>query len=101
MVMVTQQPGKIHTDALTQSDIVLSHRLTAKIDTDALGMLMQSYLRTGLDKQLEVLPQITGACLAIDDVNERIFPMQIRPRSSWHGGSAPKIMEDKKDPFAF
>tara|TARA_B100000315_G_scaffold251869_1_gene287488 strand:+ start:175 stop:1503 length:1329 start_codon:yes stop_codon:yes gene_type:complete len=101
MVMVTQQPGKIHTDALTQSDIVLSHRLTAKIDTDALGLLMQSYLRTGLDRQLEVLPQVTGACLAIDDVNERIFPMQIRPRSSWHGGSAPKIMEDKKDPFKF
>lgn len=101
MVMVTQQPGKIHTDALTQSDIVLAHRLTAKIDTDALGLLMQSYLRTGLDKQLELLPKNPGSCLAIDDVNERIFPMQIRPRSSWHGGSAPQIMEEKKDPFTF
>jgi len=101
MVMVTQQPGKIHTDALTQSDIVLAHRLTAKIDTDALGMLMQSYLRIGLDKQLQNLPKKTGTCLAIDDVNENIFPCQIRPRSSWHGGSAPKIIEEKKDPFTF
>ncbi|MBI4144029.1 hypothetical protein HY486_02180 [Candidatus Woesearchaeota archaeon] len=101
MVMVTQQPGKIHTDALTQSDIVLAHRITAKIDTDALGQLMQSYLRDSLDSELEKLPKTSGTCLAIDDVNERIFPMQIRPRSSWHGGSAPKIIEEKKNPFEF
>ena len=50
MVMATQQPGKIHTDAMTQSDVILAHRLTAKIDTDALGALLQSYLRSGLDK---------------------------------------------------
>jgi hypothetical protein len=43
LVLATQQPGKIHTDAMTQSDIILAHRLTAKIDTDALGSLLQSY----------------------------------------------------------
>jgi hypothetical protein len=99
MVLATQQPGKIHTDAMTQSDIILSHRLTAKIDTDALGNLMQSYLRTGLDKELENLPRVPGSCIAVDDVNERMYPMRIRPRFSWHGGSAPSILKEKKKIF--
>ncbi len=101
MVLVTQQPGKIHTDAMTQSDIILAHRLTAKIDTDALGSLLQSYLRTGLDKELANLPRVAGACIAVDDVNERMYPMRIRPRFSWHGGGAPGIMMEKKKAFEF
>ncbi|MBW3005124.1 ATP-binding protein [Candidatus Woesearchaeota archaeon] len=101
LVLATQQPGKIHTDAMTQSDIILAHRLTAKVDTDALGALLQSYLRTGLDQALENLPKVAGACLAVDDVNERMYPMRIRPRFSWHGGSAPNIIKEKKKIFEF
>jgi DNA helicase HerA-like ATPase len=101
MVMATQQPGKIHTDAMTQSDIILAHRLTAKIDTDALGALVQTYLRAGIDKELENLPRVPGTCLAMDDVNERIYPMRIRPRVSWHGGSAPGAVQVKKKIFEF
>ncbi len=101
MVMATQQPGKIHTDAMTQSDIILSHRLTAKVDTDALGALLQSYLRVGLDKELSNLPRVAGACIAVDDVNERMYPMRIRPRFSWHGGGAPGIIVEKKEAFKF
>jgi len=97
LLLSTQQPGKIHTDAMTQSDVVLAHRLTAKIDTDALGSLLQSYLRTGLDLEFAQLPKVPGACIAVDDVNERMFPMRVRPRFSWHGGSAPSLLtEDKK-----
>ncbi|MBI4142037.1 ATP-binding protein, partial [Candidatus Woesearchaeota archaeon] len=96
MLLATQQPGKIHTDAMTQSDIILSHRLTAKIDTDALASLLQSYLRTGLDNELANLPKVPGACIAVDDVNERMFPMRVRPRFSWHGGSAPSIVKEER-----
>ncbi len=99
LVLATQQPGKIHTDAMTQSDVILAHRLTAKVDTDALGSLLQTYLRTGLDKELDNLQRIAGACLAMDDVNERIFPMRVRPRRSWHGGGAPGIIQVKKSIF--
>ena len=101
MVLATQQPGKIHTDAMTQSDIILAHRLTAKIDTDALGALVQSYLRVGIDKELDNLPRVPGACLAMDDVNERIYPMRVRPRVSWHGGGAPGAIQVKKKIFEF
>lgn len=95
LVLATQQPGKIHTDAMTQSDVILSHRLTARIDTDALAGLMQSYLRKGLDVQLDSLPKVPGACIAVDDVAERMYPLRIRPRFSWHGGSAPDILKEE------
>jgi len=101
MLLSTQQPGKIHTDAMTQSDIVLAHRLTAKIDTDALGSLLQSYLKGSLDLELANLPRVAGACIVVDDVNERVYPMRVRPRFSWHGGSAPAIITDEKKPFEF
>ena len=101
MVLATQQPGKIHTDAMTQSDIVLAHRLTAKVDVDALGALMQSYLREGLDMSLKNLPSTPGAALVVDDANERMFPVQMRPRMSWHGGSAPGVLKEEKKGFDF
>jgi len=102
LVLATQQPGKIHTDVMTQSDIVLSHRLTAKIDVDALGMLMQSYMREGLDTQIDNLPRVKGAVVAFDDMNERMYAMRVRPRITWHGGEAPTAMPRKKQKgFAF
>ncbi len=96
LVLATQQPGKIHTDAMTQSDVILAHKLTAKVDTEALGSLMQSYLRKSLDVELQYLPGVPGACLAIDDVNEKIFPMRVKPKLSWHGGGAPDLLEQEK-----
>lgn len=101
LVLASQQPGKIHTDVMTQSDIIISHRITAKVDTDALGTLMQSYMREGLDKQLMNLPSVKGAAITFDDVNERMYPMRIRPRISWHGGSAPIALREKKKIFSF
>lgn len=99
LILATQQPGKIHTDVLTQSDIVLSHRITAKIDTDALGTLMQSYMRTGLVEQLDTLPRVKGAGIIFDDTNEKMFPMRIRPRFTWHGGESPNAIPKKKQYF--
>ena len=99
MILASQQPAKIHTDVMTQSDIVISHRLTAKVDTDSLGLLMQSYMREGLDVQLSNLPSTRGAGLIFDDNNEKVYPMQIRPRLTWHGGEAPIALPEKKELF--
>ncbi len=96
LILATQQPGKIHTDVMTQSDIVISHRLTAKMDIEALGTLMQSYMREGLDKQLNGLPDSKGSAVVFDDVNERIYPIRVRPRFTWHGGSAPSAMKSSE-----
>ena len=99
LVLASQHPGKIHTDVITQSDIVISHRITANIDVKALGALMQSYMREGLDKQLNYLPRVKGAALIFDDINEKIYPMRVRPRYTWHGGGTPSVILKKKKVF--
>lgn len=99
LVLATQQPGKIHTDVLTQADTVIAHRITAKIDVDALGTLMQSYMREGLVQQLDQLPGLKGSAIVFDDTNERLYPMRVRPRFTWHGGSAPSAIKEKKKGF--
>ncbi|MFT4343489.1 MAG: ATP-binding protein [Candidatus Woesearchaeota archaeon] len=97
MILATQQPGKIHSDVMTQSDIVIAHRITAKIDTDALSVLMQSYMRSGLDVQLDNLPRLKGTALIFDDTNEKLYPIRIRPRQSWHGGSSPTALKENPE----
>lgn len=97
LVLASQQPGKIHTDVMTQADTLISHRLTAKLDTDALGSLMQSYMREGLDKLLNELPRITGSALILDDTNEKIYPIKIRPRFTWHAGEDPSALRSQKN----
>lgn len=97
LVLASQQPGKIHSDVITQADVVLSHRLTAKMDVEALGQLTQSYLRKGVDQELALLPPAKGSAVLFDDINERIFPIQVRPRLTWHGGSSPVAITEKKE----
>jgi hypothetical protein len=99
LILASQQPGKIHTDVMTQADIIISHRITAKIDIDALGALMQSYLRGSLDKYLDDLPRIKGSAIILDDNNEKMYPMRVRPRFTWHGGSAPVAIQEKEKIF--
>jgi DNA segregation ATPase FtsK/SpoIIIE-like protein len=101
LVLASQQPGKIHTDVMTQADVILSHRITSKIDIDALGMLMQSYMRKGLDQYIDDLPREKGAAIILDDNNERMYPMRVRPRFTWHGGEAPVAIPSEKKIFSF
>ena len=89
IVLATQQPGKIHTDAITQSDIVISHRVTAKLDTQALNDITQSYLYESISSKLNNLPRLNGSAIILDDNSERIYSMRVRPRFTWHGGEAP------------
>ncbi len=99
LVLATQQPGKIHSDVLTQADTVIAHRITAKLDVDALGTLMQSYMREGLVQQLDNLPGDKGSAIVFDDTNERMYPIKVRPRLTWHGGGAPSALKEEKKGF--
>jgi len=99
LILATQQPGKIHTDVMTQADVVIAHRITAKLDTEALGTLMQSYMREGLVQQLDDLPREKGAAIIFDDNNEKMYPIRLRPRFTWHGGEDPSAMPKKDEGF--
>ena len=96
LVLATQQPGKIHDDVITQADIVLSHRLTAKQDIDALNKMMQSYMQQGLTEQINELPREKGAGIILDDTSERIYPFRVRPKLSWHAGASPSAVPEIK-----
>lgn len=97
LVLATQQPGKIHSDVMTQSDIVLSHRVTAERDVKALNEITQSYMRSDIAGKINGLPKLKGSAIILDDNSERIYPMRVRPRFTWHGGEAPQAI--KKSDF--
>ncbi len=92
----TQQPGKVHTDVWTQSDIVISHRVTAKPDVQALSTIMQTYLAEDIQAYMNQLPNLKGSALVLDDNSERIYPIRTRARFTWHGGESPTSVKIKK-----
>jgi len=96
LVLATQQPGQVHHDVMTQSDIVIAHRVTSKPDVEALNYIMQSYVLESIKKQMDDLPSLKGSAIILDDNSERIYPMRIRPRFTWHGGEAPTAIKAEK-----
>ncbi len=93
LVLATQQPGQIHKDVMTQSDLVIAHRLTAKPDVDALNEIMQTYLAKDIQQFIDELPSLKGSAIILDDNSERIYPVRVRPRFTWHGGEAPTAVK--------
>lgn len=96
LVLATQQPGQIHRDVMTQSDIVIAHRVTSAPDLEALNHIMQSYLLESIKQYMDDLPSLKGSAIILDDNSERIYPMRIRPRFTWHGGEAPTAITKEK-----
>ena len=96
LVLATQQPGEIHRDVITQSDIVISHRVTAKPDIEALNTINQTYLTSSILANLNNLPKVKGAAIILDDNSERIYSMKVRPKMSWHGGDTPSAVKIEK-----
>jgi hypothetical protein len=79
---------------MTQSDIVISHRITARLDVQALGLLAQSYMEHGIERAMNDLPPMKGTAVVFDDLNEKILMMRVRPRVTWHGGASPTAMKE-------
>lgn len=94
LVVATQQPGKINSDVMTQADTVLSHRITARLDVQALGLLAQSYMEHGIERAMNNLPPVKGTAVVFDDLNEKIMMLRIRPRFTWHGGASPSAIKE-------
>lgn len=93
LVLATQQPGQIHKDVMTQSDIVISHKVTSQQDVQALNEIMQSYLLETIKRKMDELPRLKGSAIILDDNSERLYSMRMRPRFTWHGGEAPTAIK--------
>lgn len=93
---ITQRPGAIHPNAISQSDLIISHRLTAKPDMDALRNIMQTYMTFDIKEYINNLPRKKGSAIVLDDNSERIYSIKVRPRMSWHAGGTPDAFEGEE-----
>jgi len=41
------------------------------------------------------LPDSKGSAILLDDNSERLYPIRVRPRFTWHGGEAPRAVGEK------
>ncbi|MCD6371198.1 MAG: ATP-binding protein [Candidatus Aenigmarchaeota archaeon] len=92
LIVITQMPNKVHQEILSQTDIVISFRLTSKQDIEALHTVMQTYMQKDIMKFLNDLPKWPGASIILDDNLEKVFTVQIRPRISHHAGGTASLI---------
>jgi hypothetical protein len=87
LVVASQQPSAIESEVLSQCDVILSHKMTTREDISALNSLSQDYMGGELRTFVKNLKRI-GEAVLVDDEQESIAMMRIRPRRSQHGGSS-------------
>jgi DNA helicase HerA-like ATPase len=90
LVAATQQPATISRAGITQSDLLLSHRLTAASDIEALRNVQPTYLEGSLTERL---PENPGEVVVVDDTTESVHTVRIRRRVTPHGGTNPRVSE--------
>jgi hypothetical protein len=94
LVVASQQPSAIDRDILSQCDIILSHKLTTRDDTNALNSLSQDYMGGELRTFIRSLKRV-GEAVLVDDERETVHMLWIRPRRSQHGGSTLAPQEEE------
>ncbi|EMA62387.1 ATP-binding protein [Halorubrum kocurii] len=90
LVCATQRPGALPSVAVSQSDLLVSHRLTAERDLDRLAEAEATYLPGDLASRL---PSETGEALVVDDATETAHTVRVRERHTPHGGGSPRASE--------
>ena len=90
LVLATQRPSAVSDVAISQSDVIVSHRLTSEADLDALEAAQPTYMKTSLDERL---PTGTGEVIVIDDTTETVHAANVRRRETPHGGDSPNASD--------
>ncbi len=85
MVVATQQPSAIDSDVLSQCDVILAHKITTREDIKSLNKLSQDYMSGELKTYVQNIDN-TGEAVYVDDEEETVKMVKIRPRKSKHGG---------------
>lgn len=84
-ILVTQRPSAVPDVGISQSDILLAHRLTSEADIDALRAAQPTYMNESLEAKM---PTATGEVLIVDDSTETVHAAQIRERETTHDGES-------------
>jgi hypothetical protein len=85
VVLATQRPSALPETAVSQSDLVVAHRLTSERDVSALASFQPTYLVGSLADRL---PRGTGDALVVDDATESVCTVRVRERCTEHGGES-------------
>ena len=93
LILATQKPSLIDPEIFSHSDLIFCHRLTAGEDIQSLKQIHPTYMKSDMQNQITRLGSEKGVALVIDDTQERVNVIKIRPRQSWHGGGEPSVME--------
>ncbi|TQD26787.1 ATP-binding protein [Methanolobus vulcani] len=92
LVLATQRPASIHPDVLSQSDLVICHRLTSKDDINVLESVRPTYMKGNFGDSIMKMESEKGIAFVVDDNTEATHIIRMRPRLSWHGGDDPSII---------
>ncbi len=90
LVLATQRPSAISDVGVSQSDVLISHRLTSQADIDALAATQPTYMTDSLTDRMPTQP---GEVLIVDDSTETVHTAQIRTRETPHGGDSPSARD--------
>jgi hypothetical protein len=78
---------------MSQSDMVICHRLTSQDDIEALSAIRPTYMHESIGEAIKKMGKEKGVALVMDDTSETTQVVKIRPRKSWHGGDEPSAAE--------
>lgn len=100
LVLATQMPSHFHPSAISQADVVLTHKLVSGPDIRAFERCEISLSQEKLDVAAAIsnLADRPGLALAVDReaADSPVCSLQIRPRLALHGGSTSTLF-DKED----
>jgi len=94
VVLATQRPDAVSEVAVSQSDLVVAHRLTSEADLDALAAARPTYMTGSLADRLPTGP---GEVVVVDDATETVHSATVRRRETPHGGDSPSASDVRTD----
>jgi len=94
LILATQRPNKLHSEAVSQCDLFLSMRMTAQEDIQAVSTIRPSYLNISMDKFYGQMPKERGFAILVDDNSEKVMLIKVRPRLTWDGGKTANVFAD-------
>ncbi|MGM0770136.1 MAG: ATP-binding protein [Halobacteriota archaeon] len=96
IIFATQRPAALHPDIISQSDIVICHRLTARDDIEALEAIRPTYMKENIGESIKKIGLQRGIAFVVDDTSESTHLVKVRPRYSWHGGNEPNALNERR-----
>ena len=90
LVVATQRPSAVPAVCLSQTDVLVAHRLTSKADLSALESARPTYTDGSVEARL---PDAVGEALVVDDATETVHGIRVRERKTPEGGASPRATD--------